>query len=225
MSSYNPHKVEPIYHADKIEKTRWDIATHLGLSTRKALARQNIRIGPYKFNGHYMSKYSRFNEKVKLTFINGYDLLQFNIAVRPEIKRIYGIKKDIELDAILYLFPIQFFSMKDFKELPLENHSLGLQTMVDLDYIEPSLIKHKEDNNFIQIYTLSKRSKDIVMHYYQLLSGEGFDSPEYVTPFKVRKVDKVRKNLIDKLLHQAKLRPHKFKQDLYNPDLHRREKS
>ena len=88
--------------------------------------------------------------------------------------------------------------------------------MIDLDYIEPALRKDKEDNNFIQIYTLTKRSKDIVTTYYRYLSGEGFDVPEYVTPFKVRKIDKVRRKIIDKFKHQAKLRPHKFKQELYS---------
>lgn len=211
MSDYSPVSVEPLWHSDKKERTLPHIACFLGNATRMNLIFHRAKITTKNGSGQIMGKYSRHSPSVKFHFETGYDLLQFNIAVRPEVKRIFNIKKDIELDALLYLFPIQFFSMGDFNMLPMKQHNLHLKTMMDLGYIEVAIEAKGGKLLGKKVYTLTKKAKDCVIMYYRMLSGESFDWPEYVTPFEQKKIDRLRDNLIEKFKRQIETTPHKFK--------------
>lgn len=208
MSGYNPPKTERKRHSDKVEKTEPGIAVHLSKSVRYNLILHNVKLYFPKGPNTNMGKYSMYNAKIKEYFITGFDLLRFNIAVRPEVRRIFNIKKDIEIDALLYLFPMQYFTRRDYEELPLKQYNLHLKTMIDLGHIELFLDKF-DVNNGTKIYRLTNRAKDIVMTYYKMLSGESFDKPEF-EPKKISKVDKVRIKLIEKFERQLKTQPKKF---------------
>ena len=164
------------------------------------------------------AKYSQKNEKQKLIFTSGRDLLQFNIVVRPYILRKHRIKNNIELDILLYLFPIQYFTRRDFKVLPTVNEGYHLNTLIDLNYIE--VVVHHHSGATSNIYGLTDRAKKIVKEYYEYLSGEKTVNPSsYTNPFadnEANKVDGLRQKLLNKLTRQTKTQPSLFRKSLYD---------
>lgn len=163
-------------------------------------------------------KYSRKIKKQKLIFTSGRDLLQFNIVVRPYILRKHRIKNALELDILLYLFPIQYFTMRDFKALPTLNEGYHLNTLIELNYIEV-VVQHRKGvaNN---LYGLTERAKKIVKEYYEYLSGEKTVNPTgYTNPFNDKdatKVDSIRQKLLNKLTRQTKTQPKLYRKNFYD---------
>jgi hypothetical protein len=169
-------------------------------------------------NEYAKAKYSSKNEKQKLIFTSGKDLLQYSIVVRPYILRKHRIKNNFELDILLYLFPIQYFSRRDFKVLPTINEGYHLTTLIDLNYIEVVVHHHKGANS--NLYGLTERAKKIVKDYYEYLSGEKTVNPSsYTNPFAdsdASKVDGLRQKLLNKLTRQTKTQPSLFRKSLYD---------
>jgi hypothetical protein len=164
------------------------------------------------------AKYSLKNKKHKLIFKDGRDLLQYNIVVRPYIIRKYRLEKDMELDILLYLFPIQYFTMRDFKILPTVNAGYHLNTLLEMNFIEIAIPHANGHTN--NIYQLTERSKKIVTDYYEYLSGEKSVNPTGPTnPFadpKAKKIDRLRQKVLDKLTHQTKTFPKLYRRHLYD---------
>lgn len=164
------------------------------------------------------AKYSRKDERQKLLFTSGRDLLQFSIVVRPYIMRKYRLKNQLELDILLYLFPIQYFTLRDFKVLPTANEGYHLHTLIELNYIE--VVVHHRAGASSNIYGLTERSKKIVKEYYEYLSGEKTVHPNsYTNPFADKdaaKVDSIRQKLLNKLTHQTKTQPKLYRRKFYD---------
>ena len=165
------------------------------------------------------NKYSRFNKKAHKYFINGFDLLQYTIVVRPFIMQLHLIKDSKHLDALLYLFPIQFFTISDFRELPLTQHNISLTKLVEEGYIELAIQKSNINGKLPAVYTLTPHSIRIVKDYYMYLSGEKVVNTKtnYQNPFKeVRsKVNKIREKVMMKLKHQSENWNKDFKERYY----------
>lgn len=162
-------------------------------------------------------KYSTNKLKMKLCFFEGYDLLQYLIVVEPYILKKFSIKEPLELKALLYVFPMQYFTIGDFKILKiLRHHNITLKGLVESGYFKIA-VKFPVVNK--SIYTLTDRSVKIVRDYYSYLSGEKVIYPNSnLNPFRNEesaKVDLEREKVMEKLKHQAEKNPSKFRRALY----------
>lgn len=162
-------------------------------------------------------KYSKNKLKMKLCFFEGYDLLQYLIVVEPYILKKHSIKEALELKALLYVFPMQYFTIGDFKILKiLRHHNITLKGLVESGYFKIA-VKFPVVNK--SIYTLTDRSVKIVRDYYSYLSGEKVIYPNSnLNPFRNEesaKVDLEREKVMEKLKHQAEKNPSKFRKALY----------
>lgn len=155
--------------------------------------------------------YSRNNPKHKLTFHYGCDLLQYNIVVRPFIMKKYRLEHYLELDVLLYLFPIEYFTRADFKYLPTTKHHYSIQKLIDLNHIE-MCVKGKNSKD---VFRLSMRAVNIVREYYAYLSGEKvLNENSYLNPFKAKKQTEqnmLREKIMLKLKKQVERNPERFK--------------
>ncbi len=189
--------------------------------TKKVAQQHGVNVTPSTNAAYAKAKYSRRDKAQNLIFTAGRDLLQFNIVVRPYILRKYRIKKDVELDVLLYLFPIQYFTIKDFKALPIRSMGYYLNTLMDLDYIEVAV--HHRNNASSNIYQLTDRAQKIVKEYYQYLGGEKTVNPNsYTNPFndpEATKADNERNKLLTKMMRQTKTQPKKYRHHLWNDSL------
>lgn len=192
------------------EKSNAKALENLSISTRKRLILFNIELKLKSTT----DKYDKRKKSHVDYFQTGYDMMQFNIVVRPYLMKKHNIKKSIELDILLYLFPIQFFVMSDFKELPTTKHEYTVSKLIELGYVEVLVPVKKRE-----IYTLTDYAERIVKDYYMYLSGEKtiYENARS-NPFKgkdVAKVDRVREKLMIKLKKQSERNPEKFKGKLY----------
>lgn len=201
----------------KGEKSDLQVLEVLSDDTRGALKRHNAKISVRAYKDSNSRKYSRKKPKNVLYFNNGYDLLQYNIVVRPYIMKKYNIEKQIELDVLLYLFPLQYFTMKDFRVLLTSYHNYGLKTMIEMGYVELCIERR---NHGAKVYTLTEHAVKIVKDYYRYLSGEKTINPDsYTNPFKgpeARKIDKAREKVMLKLKRQSENFPSLFRKKLYS---------
>ena len=201
----------------KGEKSDLQVLEMLSDKTRKNLKYHGAKISVRASKDSNSRKYSRKKPNNVLYFNNGYDLLQYNIVVRPYIMKKFKIEKSLELDVLLYLFPFQYFTMKDFRLLLTSNYNYGLKTMIELGYVELCIEKY---NDGAKVYTLSEHAVKIVKEYYQYLSGEKTLNPDsYTNPFRdveAKKIDKTREKVMLKLKKQSENFPSLFKKKLYS---------
>jgi len=163
------------------------------------------------------AKYSKKDRKQKLIFTAGRDLMQYNIVVRPYILRKYRIEKDMELDILLYLYPFQYFTINDFKVLPIFDYGYSLKYLKELGFIE--IVVSHSNGGKANIYGLSDRAKKAVKEYYEYLAGEKTVNPNGTTnPFANKeafKVDKIRQKLLNKLTRQTKTQKKQYRKHFY----------
>lgn len=180
--------------------------------TRRALIKQRARINVIP--GRKGMAYTKENPKNKLWYEKGYDFLQYNIVVKDYILKRYNIKKEIELDILLYLMPFQFFAREDFMVLPIRSRGYNLKKLMKLEYIEIKIEK-TSIRGTAHIYALTSHAKIIVKDYYSYLSGEKVLKPDcYTNPFRgkeAKKVDREREKLMLRLSSQIQNQPKKFK--------------
>lgn len=162
------------------------------------------------------NKYARSRSKQLKAFREGHDLLQYNIVVRPYIKRRFKIEKDIELDILLYLYPIQYFTVKDYNFLPMRESGYTVPVMTEKGYLKTFI----NPTGAAKILTLTDFAIKIVRAYYEYLSGEKTISGQanYTNPYlgtEANKIDKQRHKVMEKLKRQTKTQPSKFRRDLF----------
>ena len=163
-------------------------------------------------NEDQKTRYSKEKKIQKLTFVAGFDLMQYNIVIRPYIIQKYHLKNELELDVLLYLYPINFFSRPDFKLMPTDNLGYSLKKLIE-DGLIILLVRHKE-GYAKNIYGLSDRAKAAVKSYYMFLSGERtLGDNSYTKPFYFQentKINRERRELMLKLKHKSQSRPSLF---------------
>lgn len=201
----------------KIDNKKNKALKSVGSIAKRTLIREKINIELNPNSPYKEMNYSRKSEKSILYFKNGYDLLQYSIVIKPYIYKKYNMKSPLDLDMLLYLFPIQFFSSVDFTQLPLRQHNITLKGSIEAGYIELAIVGSK---GLGAVYTLSEKSVRIVRDYYEHLSGEKVLNPDsYTNPFKKKNaahVDRTREKLMLKLKRQTEYQPSVFRKGLYN---------
>jgi hypothetical protein len=160
-------------------------------------------------------KYSRKSKQQKTSFVTGYDLLQYNIVIKPYIIQKYHLKDVNELDVLLYLYPFQFFVRGDFAQLPTNTTGHSFKVLIELGLVVLRVkgAVHKKINQK-NIYSLSDNSKAAVKSYYQFLSGERtLVDNSYAKPFFFQentKVNAQRRALMLKLKQKSEHSPSIF---------------
>jgi hypothetical protein len=204
---------------NKIENTVQEfsdkgVLENLSDETREELVNHRAKVMLRNDVKNKKSRYSKKNPKHKLYFRTGCDLLQFNIVVRPFIIKKFNIENPDIFDVLLYLFPIQFFTMPDFRFLPLKN--LPFKYFREQGYIETSLESLNKGKN---VYRLTDLSQKIVTEYYEYLSGEKtIRKGSYKNPFhnqESTKIDALREEVMLKLKRMSETRTSKFGNSFY----------
>jgi len=167
--------------------------------------------------GYAKAKYSRKDPKHRLVFTTGYDMLQYTIAVDEFIYKKYSIGSPLELKVLLYLFPIQYFAMRDIKALPIRQYNMHLKTLMEMNYIEVAI--QAKAGVASNLYGLTDHAKKIVKDYYGYLSGEKtLPATSHLNPFKdpeATRMDHLREKLMAKLKRQTETQGNKFRKFFY----------
>jgi len=157
-------------------------------------------------------RYSRKDEQQRLSFVAGFDLLQYNIVIKDYIIKRYRLNNSTELDVILYLYPIHFFYSGDFKQLPTNTSGHSFKSLIELGLVV--LLVKGNTHKLRNVYGLSERAKRAVKNYYMFLSGEKtLNDKAYVKPFAFQentKVNAERRALMLKLKQKSENFPSIF---------------
>jgi len=196
-----------------------EILKFLGPSTKSRMRRESVHVAKEKkkYKKRPIGQYNKDNAAHVLAFTEGCNLLQYSIVVRPFIIRKYNIENPVILDALLYVYPIQYFTRADFDELLLKYHSIYAKTMIELGFFKVAIPGNKNDRR-ADIFTLSDHAVNLVQDYYMYLAGEKTIEPNnYTNPYKsddVAKIDKMREELMIKLKSQTKSAPSYYTKQL-----------
>lgn len=184
----------------------------IGENTIDAFRKNRAELSKYSDPIGRITKYSKKNIRQREYFIQGFDLMQYNIVVRDYIVKRYRLKNTRELDILTYLFPIQYFTRKDFLVLPLRQWNVYLKNMIEDGHVILKVKKHKRSAN---IYGLSENAIWAVKDYYLYLSGEKtMKMISKLNPFRYpeqTKIDMERERVMLKLKKQSENFPNLFK--------------
>lgn len=190
----------------------------LGPDTKRQMAIKSVEIKATSNFTMDKAKYNKRNERQQLFFRHGYNLLQYNIVVRPYITKKFNVS-ELHLDVLLYIYPFQYFSSKDYKRLPVAraDYKAHLKLMLEQGYVQKTLLK-KDNGN--AIYELTDHSKRIVEDYYQMLSGEKTVHVDaWQNPFKgpdTSKIDSIRNELLETFKQKTLKNPDKYMKGTYD---------
>lgn len=193
-----------------IELSDKEALEKIGPEAAKNIVKNKWSIGNSSSERSMSNAYSYHGPKKRILFDHSCDFLQYSIAVKPYIYKKYNIKHSIELDILLFMYPIQFFTRDDFNLLPVRMYNYQFKTLMELGYFE-RLVDHRKKN--LSVYGLTDHAKKIVTEYYMYLSGERVINPKN-NVFRSRvevKADKMRERLMLKLRAQADRNPYRFK--------------
>lgn len=183
----------------------------MSAATRKAIERAEIR--NYTVVG---KKYSRRKKKQIISFVRGYDLLQYIIAVRPYIEKKHGIDQ-LTLEYLLYLFPIQYFTRKDYRLIPkYRDYYVSLNTLIEQGWIHLAIKRRASAD----VFGFTEAGRACVQEFYQYLAGEKtisikpIDSNPFADPDD-KVLDNMRWELMLKMRGEAERRPSIFRKALF----------
>lgn len=178
------------------------VKTRLGPHTRKVLSEK--RLGVRKKKHDNKSRFTSENKNCVLWLETNFDLLQYNLVVRPYVIKKHNLDNDGLLDVLTYLFPIQYFTRKDFLLLPVPKYvKNNFAQLIKKGYIEIHTKGVKST-----VYTTSKKTQTIVKEYYYYLSGR--KKIKTTKSFKTPKEQK-QEDLLKQLKNQAKSNPDRYK--------------
>ena len=116
-------------------------------------------------------KYSRgaYTKRKFLRVSNSFDAFENLLVVRRYVQERYDITIQM-LEIMLYLYPKQYFTQEDYRKIPKQYKYARINSMLlsGIAKIAADGLKNKGD----RIYCLSAKSKGIVVHFYECLSGE-----------------------------------------------------
>jgi hypothetical protein len=134
--------------------------TRVSEDTEKLLLAKKMKPRYKKAEGKY---------KLKAIVMNSdFDLLQNQYPVRLFVQAKYGLSLR-ELELLLFLYPKQYFCLKDYKAFPLTFSHRRITTVIKHGFVK---IAKKGKNMDQHVYTLTKSAKHQVVAYYKYLSGE-----------------------------------------------------
>lgn len=142
-----------------------------------------------------------YSKQKFLLAMDGHDILQNLIVVRPYMIARYKIEFRL-LELLLYLFPMQYFTQDDYRIVP---KPFTYRSVKDLLRLEMIVIAVNGENRGKHLYALSRKAKEMVIHFYQVLSGEKRIPENHQNPFAKQSAnnhDKKRLELIKHLNQQ-----------------------
>lgn len=137
----------------------------LSESTLAAMEEQNIEV---KYARNKNSKTGNYLKKLHVEFFCGYDMLELMLIARPYIQKRYNIDLGL-LELLLFLSPKQFFTQKDYAEMPKQFKYRSIKNLLATGFV--SIIQNGEclaDH----LYRVNRKGSEIVRHFYEILSGE-----------------------------------------------------
>lgn len=184
-----------------LKKPNKPVIRRIGPHTRKVLSEKRLKVR--KKHQDPVARFTTEKKDCVLWLETNYDLLQYTMVVTPHVIKIHKLYSRDLLDALLYLFPIQFFTRRDFHSLPLQGYPKNFKRLIRDGYIE-LYVEGKVD----AIFTTSTKTKEIVKDYYLYLSGR-----KKIKTNKTFKTDIERKqdDLLAQLKRSAKNNPERFK--------------
>lgn len=168
----------------------------LSEDTLEALKENNLTIR-YAQNGKSVKE--KYCKSTRLEFFRGYDFLENVLVARPYIQKRYNITICL-FELLLYLSPKQFFTQKDYAEMPKQFKYASIKNLLNTGFISivqsgSSLDRH--------LYQVNRKGSEIVRHYYEVLSGEKKIDESYNNPLARKKTrtafDKKKMDLISKI--------------------------
>lgn len=188
-----------------------ELQDNVGAHTAEIAKKHRVKIDNTTDPSLKKRKYTKTDQGQRLNFIQGFDLMQYNIVVRDFIVKLYKLKNQYELDILCYLFPIQFFTGKDFRVLPVKKWGTNLKQMIEDGYIDIKIHSIKGAGN---IYGLSEHATRAVRDYYYYLSGEKtMNLKSTLNPYKYpqqTRVDNQLERVMLKLKRQSEHSPKLF---------------
>lgn len=128
--------------------------------TKKLMKEHNYK--PRNMNIKH--KYYRKDAMVNLD----YNLLKYQYPVRKFIQKKYKITLR-ELEILLYLFPIGYFTHRDYKDFPTTFTHRQIISMMKKGHVKIFL---EGENKAKHVYCLTQASQLKVQNYYKYLTGE-----------------------------------------------------
>ncbi|MDT0554044.1 hypothetical protein [Urechidicola vernalis] len=119
---------------------------------------------------NYILKRSKSKKYKKELIVEvNYNYLQYLGVVRIYLQNKYNLKfEDIEL--LLYLYPINYFTRKDIRRFPCSWGYKRLNRLIQEDYIVKLSSVPARTRGCV--FMLSIKAKNLVRNYHELLSGE-----------------------------------------------------
>lgn len=177
---------------------------------KAVIVRKNIGTNSIKTKKHSSRKYTQPKD---LTIYQGYDLLENMVLVRMFIQKKYKISL-ATLEVLLYLFPKNYFMHKDYFEMPKPMGFNRIKNLTDLNMID---IAVNGVTMVKSVFRLSTRARNIVIDFYQYLSGEK-KIPEggyQESPFHSEKPNMMTKMRMDLVTKLNNLEPSESKKSLF----------
>lgn len=159
----------------------------------KSIEEQGITVR-YKANGRATKeKYSKLKN---LEFFPGYDLLENLLVARPYIQKRYKIDLGL-LELLLYLSPKQYFTQKDYAEMPKQFKYCSIKNLMNTGFVG---IVQTGGCLSDHMYHVNRHGSEIVRHFYEIISGEKKIPEDYTNPLARKKTrtpfDKKKMDLI-----------------------------
>lgn len=132
----------------------------MGKTAKKLVIKKGISLVP--------STYKKYKEwdREKIIF-SGYNCLENLVIVRKYIQKIYDIDYSV-LETLIYLHPKTFFTYEDYKELDKQYQIARVRRLTDLGL---ATLVSKGGRGGKALFTLSDRSRKIVIDFYDKLLG------------------------------------------------------
>lgn len=107
--------------------------------------------------------------KKELLVRGGYDMLAYFGIVRKYFQARYELTFE-ELELFFYLYPINFFTKKDYRRFPLSWGNKRFKTLIYREFFK----KVSVDDGRVRgcVYMLTRQGKQIVEDFHRMLAGE-----------------------------------------------------
>lgn len=169
------------------------------LLTKDTLAVMKENNFKVKYNHKGKSEKVKYSKVKHLEFFRGYDFLENVIVARPYIQKKYNL--DICLfELLLFLSPKQFFTQKDYAQMPKQYKYCSIKDLLNTGYISVIQSGSSLDRH---LYRVNRKGSEIVRHFYEILSGEKKMDETYGNPLARKKTrtafDKKKMDLITQI--------------------------
>lgn len=114
------------------------------------------------------NKIPKYTKRKFLMVSDSYDAFENFGLVRKYIQNRYKITLSL-LELLIYLAPKQYFTNKDYLNFPKQYHYRRVE---DLQALEYARVVMEGANQSKRLFALSQKGMAIVVHFYQILSGE-----------------------------------------------------